>query len=117
MIRSTRTFTAPVLQTAPAAQRPSKVAKLASAGADLVTIAFTMLLAWILHPTLPGAAPFNAHLQHFAVAMGSLPVWIAIFAHYRLYSARKVATRLEEFRRLVHAIGASVIAIAFGGLL
>jgi exopolysaccharide biosynthesis polyprenyl glycosylphosphotransferase len=41
-----------------------------------------------------------------------LPVWIAVFAYYRLYAARFLTTRIEEFRRIIHAVGASVVSTA-----
>jgi exopolysaccharide biosynthesis polyprenyl glycosylphosphotransferase len=109
--QSRTAVTTAVPSTGPA-HRPSKVAKLAAGGADAVTIALAMLAAWILRPVLPYAAPANAHIQHFVIAMLSLPLWLGVFAHYRLYSARRIATRLEEFRRIVHAVGASVLAMA-----
>jgi exopolysaccharide biosynthesis polyprenyl glycosylphosphotransferase len=42
----------------------------------------------------------------------SLPVWIMLFARYRLYAARCIDTRLDEAGRVVHAVLTSVLAMA-----
>jgi len=82
-----------------------------------VTIALVMAGAFALRIYLPGQNPEGAGGQHFLLGAMSLPVWIAVFVHYRLYTARFIGSRLEEFRRLIHAIGASVLAIAVAGFL
>ncbi|MDQ4145689.1 MAG: sugar transferase [Actinomycetota bacterium] len=50
--------------------------------------------------------------SHLLLGVVTLPVWILLFSRYRLYASRFVTSRLEEFGRLFHASGASVLAVA-----
>ncbi|MCU1459936.1 MAG: putative undecaprenyl-phosphate glycosylphosphotransferase [Acidimicrobiales bacterium] len=93
------------------APRP-RLVKSVLVGADLVTITLSMVLAYRLRAVAPGATPLTMRSQHLVLGALSLPAWAAIFGHYRLYSSRFLASRLEEFRRLIHAVGTSVAAIA-----
>jgi exopolysaccharide biosynthesis polyprenyl glycosylphosphotransferase len=81
-------------------------------GADLSAIALATSVAFLLRRILPESTIEQAADHHLELAVVMLPVWIAVFAYYRLYAARFLTTRLEEFRRLIHAIGASVVAMA-----
>jgi exopolysaccharide biosynthesis polyprenyl glycosylphosphotransferase len=85
--------------------------KLALLASDLIAVSLAMLLASSVHQLLPTEAT-NASTRQLAVGLMSLPVWVASLVHYRLYNARYVSSRLFEFRRLVHAAGASVMATA-----
>src|SRR4051794_34359687 len=76
--------------------------------ADVAAIAIAMALAFNFRTALPGNSPIGAQGQHIKLAAITLPVWIGLFAYYRLYTARFLTTRLEEMRRLIHAIGAGV---------
>ncbi len=95
---------------APAAERPHGVVrrlKLVMVLADLLAVSAGMAAAisiyrWRLGPLQDAVA----------VAVLSLPVWPLLFAQQGLYQARHVARRIEEFRRLVNAVVAGVIALA-----
>ena len=49
-------------------------------------------------------------VPHAQLALVSLPIWIAFLSYYGLYSRQLISTRLDDFRRIAHAVGASVIA-------
>ncbi|MDQ6728703.1 MAG: sugar transferase, partial [Actinomycetota bacterium] len=55
--------------------------------------------------------------EHLIFAVVSLPVWLGIFVHYRLYRANEVAARRQELGRLVHATAASVAMMALAGFM
>jgi exopolysaccharide biosynthesis polyprenyl glycosylphosphotransferase len=85
--------------------------KAALVAADGIAVAAAMILATLLR-SLAGRVSLPADdLRLDGLAVLSLPVWLALFAHYRLYAARCVASRLEEFKRVVHAVMASVAVI------
>ncbi len=67
-------------------------------GADLAAITAAMSLAYLLRGTVPQAVTEHDAQHHLQLATLVLPIWIAIFSYYRLYSARFLTTRLEEFR-------------------
>jgi exopolysaccharide biosynthesis polyprenyl glycosylphosphotransferase len=80
--------------------------------ADLAAIVLGMLAAYMLsravHPfDVRGANPHN-----MVIGAVTLPLWVGTYARYRLYSARCVATRLEELGRLVHATMTATLAMA-----
>jgi exopolysaccharide biosynthesis polyprenyl glycosylphosphotransferase len=81
-------------------------------GADLAAIAVATSLAFMTRRVLPESPIERLADHHLELAVLMLPVWIAVFGYYRLYAARFLTTRLEEFRRLIHAVGASVVATA-----
>ncbi|MGE0794790.1 MAG: sugar transferase, partial [Acidimicrobiia bacterium] len=81
-------------------------------GADLAAIALATSFAFGMRRILPESPDEQFANHHLQLAVLLLPVWIAIFAYYRLYAARFLTTRLEEFRRLIHAVGASVVTMA-----
>jgi exopolysaccharide biosynthesis polyprenyl glycosylphosphotransferase len=97
--------------------RASRLPKIATAGADAITIVLAMITAYLLRGELPGNVPVSAESQHAVLGTLALPVWLGLFAHYRLYTARFIAHRMDEFRRLVHAVGAGTIAIAVAGFM
>ena len=95
---------------APAAERPHGVVrrlKLVMVLADLLAVSAGMAVAISLYRTRLG--PVDDAVR---VAVLSLPVWPLLFAQQGLYQARHVARRIEEFRRLVNAVVAGVIALA-----
>jgi exopolysaccharide biosynthesis polyprenyl glycosylphosphotransferase len=86
--------------------------KLLLVASDLGCVAVAMSMALLV-------ANSNEHIslhRHIAAALLSMPCWIFIFAQYRLYNTRSVATRLEELVRLVHAVVASAALTALIGL-
>ena len=94
-----------------------RTAKLLNGALDLGMVLLAMVAALRLRSVRPGNSPEGAESQHLLLGALSLPVWLGFFLHYRLYTARHVATRLEEFRRVVHAVGASTLAIAVAGFM
>ena len=78
---------------------------------DLLAVCLAMTLASSMRRVWP-TQPIQTRVHHLGVSLIFLPVWAAFLAHYRLYSSRHVTSRLFEFRRLVHAAGASIMAIA-----
>ena len=92
------------------AERPDGVVrrlKLIMVLSDLVAVTTGMAVAIWLYLSRVG------QLDHaVSVAALSLPVWPLLFAQQGLYQARHVARRIEEFRRLVNAVVAGVIALA-----
>jgi exopolysaccharide biosynthesis polyprenyl glycosylphosphotransferase len=95
--------------------RRTRAAKSALVGADFLAVLVSMVLAFALKHLLPGRDPAGARSQHVLLGALSLPAWLLLFHHYRLYSARYVGSRMEEFRRVIHAVSMSVFAIAVGG--
>jgi exopolysaccharide biosynthesis polyprenyl glycosylphosphotransferase len=103
----------------PRSVRPAAVwlTKAYVVAADVTAIALAMVLAFRCRTLLPGSVPTGAESQHVLLGGLSIPVWLALFANYHLYSARYLTTRLEELRRVVHAVAASVLAIAVVGFM
>ncbi|HEV2070520.1 MAG TPA: sugar transferase [Acidimicrobiales bacterium] len=90
------------------------------AAADVAAVVAAMMVAFRLRSLWPGEDIVDAQSHHLLVGAVSLPLWLGLFARYGLYRANKVADRRAEFRRVVHAVGASVAAmalIAFVGVL
>ncbi len=83
--------------------------------ADAVAIVAAMLAALAMRSLLPGKDPISAAGMHMLLGLTSLPVWLAVFTHHRLYVARCITTRLEEWRRVVHGAVVSSLAIAVFG--
>jgi exopolysaccharide biosynthesis polyprenyl glycosylphosphotransferase len=83
--------------------------KVSLAAADLIMVVAAMVVAFVVKPILPGAKPAGAQDQYLLVGTVSLPVWLLAFARYRLYRARHVTSRLDEFTRIVHAAVAGVV--------
>jgi exopolysaccharide biosynthesis polyprenyl glycosylphosphotransferase len=79
---------------------------------DLVAITLAMAVAFRLREVLPGTDPAHVPTRHLAVSALSLPLWIAVFAHYRLYRVDYVTERRQGLGQLVHAVGASVAVMA-----
>ncbi|HEV2811173.1 MAG TPA: sugar transferase, partial [Acidimicrobiales bacterium] len=82
------------------------------AAADVAAVVAAMMVAFRLRSLWPGEDITDAQSHHLLVGAVSLPLWFGLFARYGLYRANKVADRRAEFRRVVHAVGASVAAMA-----
>jgi exopolysaccharide biosynthesis polyprenyl glycosylphosphotransferase len=97
--------------------RGSRAAKSALMGADLLTIAVAMTVAasFVSMSAVDGQ-PMSAGA---VVLLGVLaaPLWLGLFARYKLYSASAVSSRLAESNRILHAIAASVVSTAFLALM
>ena len=89
----------------------SRVAKPCVIAADVVAIAAAMALAALIR----NVARHDLHATHgsiFLTAVVSIPVWLWVFARYKLYSAAAVASPTAELRRIVHATAAAVACTA-----
>jgi exopolysaccharide biosynthesis polyprenyl glycosylphosphotransferase len=85
--------------------------KVLTVAADATTIGVVMAVAFELQSPL--MRPVRATLMSHALAGAlSVPLWTAIFARYRLYTARRITSRLREFELVVHALFAGVFATA-----
>src|SRR5207237_18722 len=80
--------------------------------ADVVVIVAAMAIAFAMRTVLPGQDPSGAQSRHLLVAELSLPAWVLILHRYRLYSPRRIASRLDQFGGIVHASLASVLVMA-----
>jgi exopolysaccharide biosynthesis polyprenyl glycosylphosphotransferase len=90
--------------------------KACSAAADCVAILLATGVAILLSGALRGRALDTAR-EHVLLTVLSLPLWILVFLHYGLYRTRHITDQLEEFRRIVHAVAASVLGLAAVGFL
>jgi exopolysaccharide biosynthesis polyprenyl glycosylphosphotransferase len=90
--------------------------KACSAAADCVAILLATGVAVLLSAALRGRALDTAR-EHVLLTVLSLPLWILVFFHYGLYRIRHITDQLEEFRRIVHAVAASVLGLAAVGFL
>lgn len=88
----------------------TKRLKLLQIGADAAAMATALLLAFLIRSAAMGGGIERPRDLLFGLAC--LPLWLVIFGHYRLYSARAVASRLEECGRLLRATMASAAAMA-----
>jgi exopolysaccharide biosynthesis polyprenyl glycosylphosphotransferase len=84
------------------------VPKFASGCADLVAIALAMGVAYAVGD-VRALQSTSARDNYLVVALLSLPVWIAVFAKYGLYSSRRITSRTQEYRLVFHAV---VVAVA-----
>src|SRR4051812_341455 len=91
--------------------------KLCVVAADFVAVSCAMLISFWLRSFVPGTESESVHTRHLTVALVSLPVWGICFSRYRLYRARNVASRYDEFVRISHAVFASVLGMAVVGFL
>jgi exopolysaccharide biosynthesis polyprenyl glycosylphosphotransferase len=85
--------------------RGSRAAKIAVMGADALAIAAAMVVAawirWVANDAPEALEPL------WITAAVSLPVWLIIFARYKLYSAAAISSRTAEFGRITHAVAAA----------
>jgi exopolysaccharide biosynthesis polyprenyl glycosylphosphotransferase len=85
--------------------RGSRIAKLAVAGADAVAVAVAMFLAALVrHAMFDEPEALGPVL---VVAVVALPVWLGVFARYKLYTAAAVTSFTAELRRILHAVAAA----------
>jgi exopolysaccharide biosynthesis polyprenyl glycosylphosphotransferase len=88
--------------------RRRAIPKIASGFADLVAIALAMGVAYVLGD-VRALQSTSARDNYLVVALLSLPVWIAVFTKYGLYSSRRITSRTQEYRLVFHAV---VVAVA-----
>ncbi|HUS62560.1 MAG TPA: hypothetical protein VMY34_10210, partial [Acidimicrobiales bacterium] len=83
--------------------------------ADMMAICVAVAGGLVASTLIAGRAPTQTPAQHEALFAATLPAWLLIFGHYGLYNTRYLRSRMEEFRRIVHACAASVLATAMAG--
>jgi exopolysaccharide biosynthesis polyprenyl glycosylphosphotransferase len=84
---------------------------------DVAVIVAAMAVAFGISVAMGEAHALDAPSDHVLLGIMSLPLWVAIFFHYHLYSANHVASRRDEIGRLVHAVGAVVVGMAALGFM
>lgn len=95
------------------AARRSRVPVAIAVAGDLLALVATMAVTLGLrHATGAGEEALRRHLLVYLL---SLPVWFAAIGHYRLYPGRDLGSRIEEFRRIVHAVWAGVLGVVVIG--
>ncbi len=87
--------------------------KAASGLADSVAILAAMLLAYVLGDVAEVHGSQPAH-RYLLFAVGSVPVWLAVFARYGLYSSRRITSRTQEYRQVFHAVVVAVALMTLG---
>lgn len=85
----------------------AKRARLLLVLGDGLAVCAAIAVALGLHQGSPRSLGFTRLLSLLA-----LPLWLLIFHLYRLYQSRHVTRRSEESVRLLHAVGASMLATA-----
>jgi exopolysaccharide biosynthesis polyprenyl glycosylphosphotransferase len=94
-----------------AAARGSRGAKLAVILADATAIVLSMILAAWLRMTVVGS-PGEAVGPIILTGAVAVPLWLCVFARYKLYTAAAVTSVTAEIRRLLHAVAAAVACTA-----
>src|SRR5215218_8004026 len=111
----------PTTQAVPLAAEGSRplrpwMLKACMAAGDWVAILLATGVAIFLAPALRGRGLDTAR-EHLLLTVLSLPIWTVVFLRYGLYRTRHITDPLEEFRRVVHAVAASVLGLAAVGFL
>jgi len=92
------------------ASRGSRGAKLAVIATDAAAIALAMVIAaWLRQIAVGEPEALRPVVLTGAVA---LPLWLCVFARYKLYTAAAVTSLTAEVRRLIHAIAAAAACTA-----
>ena len=82
--------------------------------ADVVAVALAILATYAIEVTW--LSNDNAESERFlAIALCSLPAWLLVFTHQRLYNTRFIGRRIDEMRRIVNASILGVIVVALIG--
>ena len=93
------------------------VLKSSTVVADLAAIALAMTIAVHFRGVMVDRDPSIIPARTALLGLVSLPIWVAVFARYRLYSSRHIASRLQEFRLLVNGVAFSVLGMASASFL
>ncbi len=111
-----------VVTARPGRVRPAAVARLAPAPGrrlkaaivfvDAVVLVAGLALGHELRTAIASDVPGAVHDSSVLLALGAVPLWLAIFGRYRLYGVRHLMSRLDEFSALVHAVSVSIIVTA-----
>lgn len=95
----------------------SRWSKVMLIAADVVVVALGFSLAYGLRNGGFSDLADKAHHGYLTLCLVGLVGLVVVFFHYRLYSARHIASRLEEWRRLNHATGAAILLMVALGYL
>jgi exopolysaccharide biosynthesis polyprenyl glycosylphosphotransferase len=93
------------------------VIKGAMVAGDLLAVTAAMWLAYLVRVATVGHTHAATERSELLLGAMSLPLWLLVFVRNRLYTARHVADRAEELRRLAHATAMCVLGmtgLAFG---
>jgi len=71
-----------------------------------------MLAAYVVSRQIHPFDTIGATPTALAIGGATLPLWVVVFSRYRLYSARRVSTRLDELGRLIHAALTGTVIMA-----
>jgi len=92
----------------------SRAAKLIVVGTDTVAVILAMAAAaWVRHIAKDGSESMTPIVVTAAL---SLPVWLCVFARYKLYSAAAVTSLTAELGRILHAVAAGAVCMALVGV-
>jgi exopolysaccharide biosynthesis polyprenyl glycosylphosphotransferase len=97
-------------RTGRASSRGSRGAKVAVVCADSAAIVTAMCVAvWLRVTVISSPAEIGPIVLTGAL---SLPLWLCVFARYKLYTAAAVTSVTAEIRRVLHAVAAAVAVTA-----
>lgn len=97
--------------TFPSAGRNLRLRLMLADGLAVLVGAGIAFAAWSLMRDVPS----TTETQHAMLFVASFPIWIASLIGSRLYLARVVASRAEEFRRIWFACAAGIVSIVLMG--
>ena len=97
--------------------RGSRAAKFALVAADLFTIALAMFAAAVRQHAVRGQQSRCGRDRSALAGLLAAPLWLLVFARYKLYNASAVSSRLAESNRILHAVAASVAGTALVAVL
>jgi exopolysaccharide biosynthesis polyprenyl glycosylphosphotransferase len=95
-----------------AAQAPYRLVKVALCLADLGVVGAAMVAAHGLRSLLPYPRGGPVTAQELLIGGLSLPIWLAVFFRYKLYTTRHVTSAVEEWTRVRRAAMAGTLGIA-----
>jgi exopolysaccharide biosynthesis polyprenyl glycosylphosphotransferase len=106
---------ASAVDTSASTQRGSTLAKRCLLLADGACVALAFVVAYLVRAGGQGPDLTGARTEHVLLAAVALPLWLALFARRRLYNARHIGRRVDEWRRIVNGSAVAVFAMAAFG--
>ncbi len=88
-----------------------KLPKVASAAFDSIAIALAMWAAYQLAGVASSGDTMSGN-AYIAFAAVLIPLWIAVFARYGLYTLRRITSRAQEYHQVFHAVVFCIAATA-----
>ncbi|CAN5471520.1 hypothetical protein BH10ACT1_BH10ACT1_42740 [soil metagenome] len=86
--------------------------KLALMACDVAILAAAMAITYAL---MTSSLLDGGSRRFGALSFPTLPIWLGIFAHQRLYNARFIERRIDEVRRILNAVALGVLSVALAG--